>query len=1188
MHFFHDYFKESRIFTAFFFINTFRDMKHHLLPLILLFAFPMISVGQGFTILESDNQHITLHFELGDFSIDTIRHEGELMHTISIPGIVCPNDYGLPALPTFNRFIAFPQDAKPTVEVRTTRDERISGINIEPSLGSQCENEPIRPFFKDPKVYATNAFYPASDYLVAEPQQLRGVNVIHLGLCPFQFNPATHELAIHREMDIEISFNGGNGQYGDDRLRSPYWDPILQNNILNYDCLKPVDYGQRMQEWSRTRPSGCEYLIITPENDDFYNAGEQLADYRNKQGILTKVMRITETGAIDHLTLRQWFRDIYNEWDIPPAAVCIIGESGTNLQQYVPGYRTLHPKDDFVTSDNPYADINDDHLPDICFTRIIAQNESELPIFIGKLFEYEYTSPVSDPYYYMHPLTAAGWQNEKWFQIAIATISGYLTQHGKEPERINEIYGSGGQGPNWSTAANTASVVDYFGPDGLGYIPATPDELGGWTGGNADQVIRAINHGAYLIQHRDHGWNTKWYQPEIYTTDFVNINNAGKMTYLISVNCRTGMYDNSQTCFIESLLRMTRDGQNAGIVGAIGPVGQTYSFANDIFLWGVWDHFDPAFLPEYGPYSEHSSNWLPSFACVAGKYFLESQVFPSTDANMRTTTYNTFHTHGDAFLRVYTDMPQTINSIHDESIQCFEPFHITAPEGAQIAITCRIGREWHILATATGTGEDQTITILQNSPVSMVHLTITGENLIRLEEDIPMQPYYRPFVVVDSIATNGNDLVLHYNQSVTADINVTNVGLQNCNGGTVSMTSPTEQISVEQGEASFGALASNGSQFIGNAFQFTLSDDIRDRSRVPFVLTTYFGDESYSQEYEIEVLAPNIAVEFLSIDDPTGNNNGKLEPGEFATLNFRVTNNGHYFAESPRFSLFSTDNYIQVITPEITVSDMQIGDYVEISIDIYAEYAAGEVTYVQLEFLSAINGIRIEQEILCQIGYVMESFESGVFDTYYWTNDAEHPWVLTTISPYDGNYCARSATIDHNESSLLTLTFTSTSEGEITFFRKVSSEDNYDFLVFYIDDEEQERWAGDRSWNARSYSVPPGQHSYCWAYIKDYSVHGGSDAAWIDYITLPLCLDDVDEATSVFPLTLHPNPTTDQVVIELEQEGDFVFSIYDTNGKLILSERNVTTVSFKNRPAGLYNIVVEQNGQRWSRKLIKM
>ena len=1166
-------------------------MNHRLLFFFLTLAAVSSATihanGQTFTITESDQNHISLHFKLDEFSIDTVCHEGELMHTITTKGIFAPNDYGLPALPMFSRFIAFPQGAKPTVEVRTTRNERISGINILPSIGSQCENEPDRPFFKDPKVYATDAFYPAVNHLVADPQQLRGVDVIHLGLSPFQFNPVTHELAVQNEMDIEINFNGGNGQYGDDRLRSPYWDPILRNNILNYDCLKPIDYDQRMQQWSRTRPTGCEYLILTPENDAFFDAGAQLADYRNKQGILTKVMRITETGAIDHLSLRQWFRDIYDEWDIPPAAVCIIGESGTNLQQYVPGYRTLHPKDDFVTSDNPYADINDDHLPDICFTRLIAQNESELPIFIGKQLEYEYNAPVTDPYYYSHPLTAAGWQDNKWFQITIATISGYLTQHGKYPERINEVY-AGTQGPDWSTAPYTASVVDYFGPNGLGYIPATPDELGGWTGGNADQVIRAFNHGAYLVQHRDHGWNTKWYQPEIYTTDFGDIHNAGKMTYLISVNCRTGMYDNSQTCFIESLIRMTRDGQNAGIVGAIGPVGQTYSYANDIFLWGVWDLFDPSFLPEYGPYASHPDNWLPSFACVSGKYFLEAQVFPSTDANMRTTTYNTFHTHGDAFLRVFTDIPQPIPSIHDESIQCFEPFHITAPEGAQIALTYRTGRDWHIITTATGTGEDQTITILETVPANNIHLTITGANLLRLEESIPLIPYDRPFVVVDSIAVNGGELTLHYNQTVAADINVTNVGQQNCNGGMVNMTSSTEQLSVEQGETPFGALVSNGSQFISNAFLFTLSDDIRDRAHVPFILTTYFGDESYSQEYEIEVLAPNIIAELLVIDDATGNNNGHLDPGEFARLKFRVTNNGHFYAEQPQFSLTSEDGYIQVITQEVVTHDIEVGESTEIWFDVYAEYLAGEVPYVQFEFLSAINGIRIEQDILCEIGYVMESFESGAFDTGFWTNDPLHPWFIDSINPYEGDYCAKSCPIDHNESSQLTLTFTSTDEGEISFFRWVSSESNYDFLVFYIDDEEQERWSGDLSWSARTYATTPGQHNYSWVYVKDHSVHGGNDAARIDYITLPPHLDDVEEATNALPLTLHPNPTTDQVIIGLELEGDFFVNVYDANGKLILSEQNVTKVSFKNRPAGLYNIVVKQNGQCWSRKLIKM
>ena len=1161
-------------------------MKRFTIAIILFIIFPLFAIGQTFIITSSDRDHISLHFELDDFSIDTVGHESELMHTIAAKGIVMPNDYGLPDLPTFNRFIAIPQGAKTIVEVRTTRDEVLSGINIAPSDGSQCENDSERPFFKDPKVYSRNSYYPAEAYCVAPPQQLRGIDVIHLGLSPFQINPVTRELAVHRQIDIDIRFEGGNGHFGDDRLRSRYWDPILRNNILNYECLEPIDYDARMQQWTQNRLTGCEYLIITPDNEAFFNAGKELANYRNKQGILSKVMRITETGATDHLTLRQWIRDIYNNWNIPPAAICIIGESGTNLQQYVPGYRTLHPKDNFITSDNPYADVNDDHLPDICFSRILAQTESELPIFISKLMEYEYTNVVTDPYYYAHPLTTAAWENSKWFQITIATISGYLTQHGKSPERINELY-SGEQGSNWSTAPGTATVVNYFGPDGVGYIPATPGELGGWTGGNADQVIRAINHGAYLIQHRDHGWNTLWYQPQIYTSDFGNINNVNKLTYLISVNCRTGMYDNSSTSFIEALLRMTRNGQNAGIVGAIGPTGQTYSYANDIFLWGVWDHFDPSFLPEYGPFASHSDTWLPAFACVAGKYFLETHVFPSADQNMCNTTYNTFHTFGDAFARVFTDIPQPITTTHDESIQCFSPFHITAPEGSQIALTVNLNRQWQIVTTAIGTGEEQAITILENIPNGPIHLTITGENLIRWEEDILLEPFDRPFVVVDSISMNGGELALHYNQSIIADIDVTNVGLQDCDGGTVSMTSDSQLLTILQGETTFDALASNASQFVENAFQIAVGDSIYDRTHIPFTLTTHFGDETYTQEYEIEVLSPSITAELININDSQGDNDQRLDPGEFASLTFRITNTGHYRADSPLISLDNNEGYIRVITPEMTINDLEVDESVEVTYDIYVEYIAGEVSIIHLIVHSAINNLEIEQDIQCEIGFVSDSFEHGVFEPEYWVNDPQHPWTIITSYPYDGTYCAISGDIDHDESSQLILTFTSTESEEIRFFKRVSSEANYDFLIFYIDDEEQERWSGDLWWSEHSYPITPGQHTYKWEYAKDYSVDGGSDCACIDYITLPPYLNETVEQ-NVLPLTLHPNPTSDQIAVSLEQEGDFRILVFDIEGKLILSERNTQIISMKGQPAGIYQVIVEQNGLRWSRKIIKI
>ena len=1162
-------------------------MKHITSTLFLFLLFPLLSVGQTFTVTASDRGHLSLHFELGGFSIDTVRHEGELMHTIATKDIVMPNDYGQPNLPIFSHFVAIPQGAKAIVEVNMRRGEYMTGINLEPSVGSQCENDDARPFFKDPKVYTTNSFFPSESYYAAAPQQLRGVDVIHLSLCPFQFNPVTHELAIHRDMDIDIRFEGGNGHFGDDRLRSPYWDPILCNNILNYESLEPIDYNARRQQWSKTRTTGCEYLILTPDNDAYYSAAQELSNHRNKQGILTKVMRVTETDAVDSFTLRLWFRDIYAHWDIPPAAVCIIGESGDDLHNYVPGYRTLHPKDNFITSDNPYADVNDDFLPDICFSRLIAQNESELPLFIGKQLEYEYTNPVTDLHYYTHPLTAAGWQNDKWFQITIATISGFLSQHGKTPTRVNEIY-AGTQGPNWSTAPGTYDVVNYFGPNGLGYIPATPNELGGWTGGTAQDVIQSINSGAYLVQHRDHGWNTKWYQPEIYTTDFDAINNPGKMTYLISVNCRTGMYDISTVCFVEALIRMTRDGQNAGIVGAIAPTGQTYSFANDIFLWGVWDLLESSFLPNYGPFASHPDTWMPAFACVSGKYFLESQVFPGADQNMCTTTYNTFHTHGDTFLRIFTDVPQPIESTHDEIIQCFTPFHITAPEGSQIALTVQQGRNWNILATATGTGEEQEITLLEYIPVGPIHLTITGQNLLRLEEDIPLMPFDGPFVVVDSIAMNDTNLVLHYNQTATADIHVTNVGLSECDSGSVIFSSNSEHLTILQGEVPFAPLSSNESQFIEDAFQISLSDDIHDRTSIPFTLTTRFGDETYSQDYEIDILAPNIKVELIDIDDAQGDNDGRLDPGEHASLTFRVTNNGHYRADSPRLSLRNDEGLIRVITSETSIDDLEIDSTAEVTFDIYVEYAAGAVTSVHFIFQTLINSLRFEQEIQVPIGFVLEDFELNQFDPTYWTNDPLHPWeIVASIMSFEGDHCAKSCPINDNESSQLTLTFTSSEEGNISFYSRVSCEPGWDKLYFYIDEEEQGSWTGELWWAEQTFATTPGRHYYKWIYAKDSSTSIGSDCAWIDYITLPHHLDATSERTDL-PLTIHPNPTTDQVVIELEQKGNFSLSVYDSNGSLIHTERNATVVSFKDRPAGIYHIIVEQNGQHLSRKIIKM
>ena len=74
----------------------------------------------------------------------------------------------------------------------------------------------------------------------------------------------------------------------------------------------------------------------------------------------------------------------------------------------------------------------------------------------------------------------------------------------------------------------------------------------------------------------------------------------------------------------------------------------------------------------------------------------------------------------------------------------------------------------------------------------------------------------------------------------------------------------------------------------------------------------------------------------------------------------------------------------------------------------------------------------------------------------------------------------------------------------IRFYKKVSSEDGFDKLYFYIDDQEMDNWSGTTvGWTHEKYPVTPGMHTFKWVYQKDYSGSNGADCAWLDYIQLP-------------------------------------------------------------------------------------
>jgi hypothetical protein len=108
-------------------------------------------------------------------------------------------------------------------------------------------------------------------------------------------------------------------------------------------------------------------------------------------------------------------------------------------------------------------------------------------------------------------------------------------------------------------------------------------------------------------------------------------------------------------------------------------------------------------------------------------------------------------------------------------------------------------------------------------------------------------------------------------------------------------------------------------------------------------------------------------------------------------------------------------------------------------------------------------------------------------------------WFGQTTLTHDGVDAARSGAIGNNQTNWIQSLVNG--PGTLSFWWKVSSETNYDFLRFAVDGVEQARISGEAGWVMASFAVAAGSHTLRWAYTKDPGVIGGQDAAWVDQVS---------------------------------------------------------------------------------------
>ncbi|MCB0805997.1 MAG: T9SS type A sorting domain-containing protein [Bacteroidales bacterium] len=264
-----------------------------------------------------------------------------------------------------------------------------------------------------------------------------------------------------------------------------------------------------------------------------------------------------------------------------------------------------------------------------------------------------------------------------------------------------------------------------------------------------------------------------------------------------------------------------------------------------------------------------------------------------------------------------------------------------------------------------------------------------------------------------------------------------------------------------------------------------------------------------------------IAMYDYEIDDSNGNNNGRIDPGETVDIIINLTNNGNIAADNTTAVVSTTSPWVSIDNGSSNLGTLAQGQTGQGVFTLTANASTPEGTPFGLSLIiEANNGAYNNTYALSfSIGLIVEDWETGTFDQFDWETGGNSSWTISSQDPYEGNYCVKSGTIDNEQTTYLSISFDVQADGEIGFFKKVSSESTYDFLKFYIDGSMIDQWSGEVSWSESSYPVTEGNHTFKWEYEKDYSVSSGSDCAWVDFITLPSGAVDALSAAFVADIT---------------------------------------------------------------------
>ena len=1105
--------------------------------------------AQNYTLRQNTISNLSIEFSTPQLQSSVVKAGDTLYTFLTMDGYGNSTKVGFPSLPELTKLIEIPLCDEVNVHIMSADYEEYDAATLNvlypvmPCQQSYSKSHTgERPFNKNQVVYRIDAFYTSQPEVVTVHKigTMRDMSMANVVVSPVAYNPVTNKIRVYSRIKVEITYENADIP-ATMEMKDKYYSPLF--HAAKEAVINPMN----MRGEFNTTP--IKYLIIA--NDMFANNEYLMSfvDWKKRIGYLvevayTNVIGTTTTAISNYIQAEYANATAENP---APTFVLLVGD--------------IDQIPTFTGSDNHKTDLYyatctmGDNLPDCYYGRFSAENVGQLLPQIEKTLMYEqYTMP--DPSYLGKAVLIAG-NDDTW---APTHLNG----------QINYIF------DNYITTTspthNYTTVYKHL------YDCSS----------QAATIRQEISTGCGWVNYTAQGSGYGWNEPA-FTCDHVPyMNNTAKYGFMIG-NCCLSCTFGSPECFAEALLRVP----DKGAVGYIG--GSDITYWDEDFYWSVGfrntidanPNYNANYLGAYDKiFHTHGEDHDAWVTCIAGYMTAGNLAVEGSSSYLKQYYWEVYHLMGDPSLKPYMGIPSnlTVNS-DDVLLVGSTNYEVQTVPYAYVALTYN---NELVAAAFTDASGYANLTFSAIDILGDYELAVSAQNHIQFFKTVQVIAPTGPFVAVSSSSLSESSIP-QPGSTVYMDIALTNYGVATASNVTTTLSSSYPGVLILQNSVSDISIAVDSTNTHNNAFTIVLPADAKDGDIIPFVITTTFGNETTSKYFTIMVVTPIFSIEDVTLQNANGTTS--FAPGDMANVTVTYSNIGHSSLTNAILHLTSHYSLVTVNTPAQNITELPTGASATAQYQVSIGVSVPDLTTVPLYVKCEVGQNIIVDTIYLTVGSVMETFETGDLSSFQWQTNY-NPWFVTNEQPYAGNYCIRSKEdLNGNDQSDFSITINCSAAENISYFRKVSSEDGYDFFKFYIDDTEMDSQTGSTDWSQASFPVNPGTHTFKFSYQKDSDIIDGSDCAWVDNIVLPgmgtLCVEDMDDNVGVETqeeifYSVFPNPTTGLLHVQCSEPVQQIV-IYDLSGRQIMScngqSEQFNSLNVNSLPSGLYFIRILTTGQ---------